>query len=192
MCIELSSVYQFYFTQVFSYSWSFYLISASDSLWLHQFEKERDLLLRRQCHLMWYRRTKTQWTYYFKLKQPQALPHRFSRREISHRPDLIEMLEDISANADENCRLLQVTCVHFAALPIVLGLTLFSVSLTLSEGFTHHRLQLVFGSHGSPSGSDSVTVVLDPVVKIKVLDWWHPLYPHDQSMLRLLNQDWSI
>ncbi|PSN35387.1 Transmembrane protein 183 [Blattella germanica] len=77
----------------------------------------------------------------------------------------------------------QVTCRNYIALPMVMGLTLCSVSLT---GIRHHRLQLSFGSGhmcftaGKPNTSslDCSTVVLDPVVNVRVLDWWHPNYPH--------------
>jgi hypothetical protein len=69
---------------------------------------------------------------------------------------------------------------------MVMGLSLCSVSLTVSQGMRHHRLQLVFGSGhmchtaGIPNivSLDSSTVVLDPVVNVRVLDWWHPMYPH--------------
>jgi len=69
---------------------------------------------------------------------------------------------------------------------MVMGLSLCSVSLTISQGMRHHRLQLVFGSGhmchtaGKPNiaSLDSSTVVLDPVVNVRVLDWWHPMYPH--------------
>lgn len=81
---------------------------------------------------------------------------------------------------------LQVTCLNFVALPMVMGLSLCSVSLIVSQGILHYRLQLVFGSdhlcytasRPSISSLDCVTVVLDPVVNVRVLDWWHPMYPH--------------
>lgn len=160
------------------------------------FEKHPDVLLRRQCVLMWHQKQSKDWLYCFKLKEytNMALPH--SRRsETRHQPDLLEMLEDVSANPDENCRLLQVTCLHFIAVPLVLGLTLTSVSLTLSQGFRHHRLQLGFSSgvhtcsYNALGGSNNTTIILDPVINVKVLDWWHPLYPHDDNIEYLLNQE---
>lgn len=75
----------------------------------------------------------------------------------------------------------------------VAGLVLTSVCLTLSQGFRHNRLQLEFGSgiKGYPplDGSACVNIVLDPVINFRVLDWWHPLYPHNDNIQNLLNQD---
>lgn len=159
-------------------------------------EKHPDTLIKRQCILMSFHKQKKDWLYYFKFKENlnSALPH--SRRSESRKePDLIEMLEDVSANPDENCRILQVTCLHFVAVPFVQGLTLKSATLTLSQGFRHHRLQLGFGSaihaysYNSLGGSNATVVILDPVVSVKVLDWWHPHYPYNHNIEYLLNQE---
>jgi hypothetical protein len=109
----------------------------------------------------------------------------------SRQPDLIEMLGDINANTEKSCRVLQVTSVATANLPpTILGQTLLAVSTGLSADLRSHCLRLVFGpahaitGRGSgklafthiPEGATGIT--LNSVVKIKILDWWHPAYPH--------------
>ncbi|KAF5298971.1 hypothetical protein FQR65_LT09520 [Abscondita terminalis] len=161
-------------------------------------EKHPGTLIKQQCILMSFHKQKKDWMYCFKFKEnlTSSLPHsRRSEAKQDQKPDLIEMLEDVSANPDENCRILQVTCLHFIAVPFVQGLTLKSASLTLSQGFRHHRLQLGFGSaihtysYNNLGGSNSTVIILDPVVSVKVLDWWHPHYPYNHNIEYLLNHD---
>lgn len=112
--------------------------------------------------------------------------------ERRHLPDLLEMLEDVCANEDEHCKVLEVTCSDFVLLPPIIGQTLSFVSLTLSRGLFHQKLQLGFSSGVISSHCkvvDGVTeIVLDPVISYRILDWWHPTYPHDYNM-RVLNQE---
>lgn len=160
------------------------------------FEEHPHNLMKRQCVLMWHAKRKDKWLYFFKLKENVNYELRRKQQQQKpqqqQQPDLIEMLDDVLANTEEGCRILQVSCPHFVPIPLVLGLTLTAVSLTLSQGFRHHRLQMAFGSGLSymsrPVDSSScVEVVLDPVINVRVLDWWHPLYPHSQTT-PVLNQ----
>ncbi|XP_021936497.1 transmembrane protein 183 isoform X2 [Zootermopsis nevadensis] len=149
------------------------------------FEGEPHDLIKRQCTLMWHQKCLFHWQFFFKFKQSSLVLGRGTGRR-AQKPDLLEMLEDVSANQDEGCKVLQVTCLNYVAIPMVMGLSLCSVSLTMSQGMRHYRLQMSFGSGhmcytvGKPniSSLDCSTVVLDPVVNIRVLDWWHPMYPH--------------
>lgn len=158
-------------------------------------EQHPDKVTKRECILMWHEKKKSHWFYYFKMKErnTNVLPH--TRRKVEkHRPDLLEILDDVSANQDEYCQVLQVTCKDFIPVPPVLGLTLTSVMFTLSSGFIHHKLQLGFNTGvqsclRTTDGGTGVSVILDPVINVKVLDWWHPLYPHSHSMEHLLNQE---
>lgn len=152
------------------------------------------VLTRRQCILMWYqKKKKKEWHYYFKLKERNMCM--LKKNNDDHKLDIIEMLDDVSANAEEYCRILHVKCTNFIPVPLVQGLTLNSVSLTLAQGFTHQRLQLVFGSgirSTSTSvldGSSSNIILLDPVINVRVLDWWHPRYPHNHNIEHLLCQE---
>lgn len=64
---------------------------------------------------------------------------------------------------------------------MISGQVLSSVSLTLSQGLRYHRLQLSFGSGPFPSMSN-IPIILDPVVNVRVLDWWHPSFPHSDGL----------
>lgn len=186
-------------------------------------QEEPHSLLKRQCCLMWHQvsesvlfrrrifsvlvlcllqKGKNQWSFFFKLKEvarKRGVSSRYSEAK-PHRPDLIEMLEDVSANAEDSCKILQVlrkpfglvaisltphmfqiTCLKYTLTPLVIGLTLQSVTMTLSPGFRHHRLQLGFGTAITPKTPPSQMILLDGVVGVRVLDWWHPLYPHQHA-----------
>ncbi|KAL1506441.1 hypothetical protein ABEB36_005807 [Hypothenemus hampei] len=148
-----------------------------------------------QCQLLWFNLQEKNCIYYFKLKRFNWKSAQ-SRKE-SKQVNLLEILEDITANPDEDCRVLKVSCLHFNPVESVVGLTLKSVSLTVSSApmFLYQRLQLIFSSGiGSSSklsaGPDSTTVILDPVINIKILDWWHPLYPVNRNgMEELMPKD---
>ncbi|KAJ8915248.1 hypothetical protein NQ315_015471 [Exocentrus adspersus] len=156
-------------------------------------EEHPDTLIRRLCDCMWHQRQKGHWVYYFKMREKRSNCLQHSTRGSCKQPDLLEILDDVTANPDENCRVLQVTCQHFIQTPPVIGQVLTSVCLTLSQGFRHHRLQLGFGSgikgYPSPEGSGSTKIILDPVINFRVLDWWHPLYPHNHTIQDLLNRE---
>lgn len=90
-------------------------------------------------------------------------------------------------------RVLQVTSVAAANLPpTILGQTLVAVSAGLSTDLRSHCLRLVFGPPHVVSRTGSgklafthipegaIGVTLNSVVKMKILDWWHPAYPHSQ------------
>lgn len=66
-------------------------------------------------------------------------------------------------------------------LPLVNGLILQSVSITLMPGFKEHRLQLGFGTSNIASSLTN-QVILNGVVNYQILDWWHPLYPHQDAI----------
>lgn len=142
---------------------------------------------------MWHKLSKSKrWMYYFKLKEKVNISLSHSASSKRHLPDLLEMLEDVCANAEEHCKVLEVTCKDFVMLPPVLGQTLCKVSLFLSQGLFHQKLQLGFNSGIVSSDSTrvdgSTELLLDPVISYRILDWWHPAYPHDYNM-HLLNQE---
>ncbi|KRT83271.1 hypothetical protein AMK59_3706 [Oryctes borbonicus] len=156
------------------------------------FEIHPDCLNRRLCICMWFHKQNAYWYYCFKLKENNIQ----SRAKLSSykKPDLIEMLEDVTANCEEHCRILEVSCKYFIAIPTIQGLTLNSALMTLSPTFRHHKLQMVFGSGATyvshkPIGSSTTTVIIDGVINVKILDWWHPSYPHNHNIDLLLNND---
>ncbi|KAL0276496.1 UNVERIFIED_CONTAM: hypothetical protein PYX00_004054 [Menopon gallinae] len=138
-------------------------------------------LTKRVCLLCWYQEKKNQWVYYFKLEKSGIIRYGRSNGEI-RKPTQLEILEDITANLDKNCKVLQVTCLNFIPLPMISGQILNGVSMTLSEGMRYHKLQLIFGCGPSPCMNTSSLIVLDPVLNVRILDWWHPLYPHSDGL----------
>ncbi|GJQ74367.1 hypothetical protein Trydic_g21243 [Trypoxylus dichotomus] len=156
------------------------------------FEIHPDCLNRRLCLCMWFHKQNFYWYYCFKLKENNMQSP--SRSPNYRKPDLIEMLEDVGANSEENCRILEVTCKYFIAIPTIQGLTLNSAIMTLSPTFRHHKLQMLFGSGATyvsrkPDGSSTTTVIIDGVINVKILDWWHPSYPHNHNIDLLLTND---
>lgn len=160
---------------------------------IKKLEQHPDILKRTQCVLMWHRKTRNQCLYYFKMKL-NICQRQERGNESKRRPDLLEMLDDVYANQDETCRILQVTCKHLIPIAPVLGLTLTSAQLNLSAELRSYKLQLWFGSeiqscNRQQGGCGNTLIVLEPVVNVKVLDWWHPLYPHSYNLEYLFNQE---
>ncbi|CAH0399655.1 unnamed protein product [Chilo suppressalis] len=153
-------------------------------------------LVKRRCVNVWFHKGVQYWSIYFKFKKL----HPLERFEMA--TSLIEELGRVDANPEENSQVLQVTCHNFYEVPPLMGMTLSSVSVVLSQGFRYHRLHLGFntGSHNvSRDILPECTVILDSVVSMVVLDWWHPLYPHfdntvpynmrDEEALPVLKKD---
>lgn len=85
-------------------------------------EGHPDVLVKRRCISMWYIKKNRRWCYYFKLRENVSNPSRNFRKADMKRPDLLKMLDDITANPDDHCRILQITCEHFIQVPLVIGL----------------------------------------------------------------------
>ncbi|XP_063985980.1 transmembrane protein 183 [Diachasmimorpha longicaudata] len=152
-------------------------------------------LIKRRCSLMWHKKGKTRWYFYFKLKEINSsrVPKKRITWDDEQRSDLTEMLEDVSMNSEDGCRILRVVCQKYSLVPLVIGLILQTVKLDLSPGLGHHRLQLSFGTNFIPKTPTQV-VVLSAVVDCKVLDWWHPCYPHqdtDSTILQPIAESWD-
>nr|CAI5836901.1 unnamed protein product [Callosobruchus analis] len=153
-------------------------------------EQHPDLLKRRLCDCLWHQKHKEHWRFYFKMREKRENILNHSYQTDKKKPDLLEILDDVSANTEENCCILQVTCKDFIAIPPVLGQVLISVSVTLSSGLRYNRLQLDFGSAISAyrkSDSNCTSIILEPVVNYKILDWWHPQYPYRHNIQNLFN-----
>lgn len=83
---------------------------------------------------------------------------------------------------------LQVVSSEKMVSPVVMGLTLHSISMSLDMSMAHMAVQLVFGSgricNGRLDPTGTVSLVLKTVVQVCVLDWWHPRYPHSSNCIR--------
>ncbi|XP_026739890.1 transmembrane protein 183 isoform X1 [Trichoplusia ni] len=135
-------------------------------------------LVNRSCVNVWYCKGLTYWNVYFKLKKPQYAPLETER-------DFLEEMDRIDANSEEDTQVLLVTCKSFHEVPPLMGMTLSSVSMLLSQGYRHHRLHLGFNSSRYPVKGvvPECSVVLDAVVGALVCDWWHPQYPHSGTVI---------
>ncbi|KAL0879876.1 hypothetical protein ABMA27_002404 [Loxostege sticticalis] len=138
-------------------------------------------LVKRRCVNVWFCKGPLLWSIFFKFKR--QYPH--SRLHSSTTDDFVEELGRVDANPEEESKVLQVTCQSFYEVPPLMGMILTSVSVVLSQGFRHHRMHLGFntGCHVSRDILPECTVVLDTVVNIVVMDWWHPKYPHFDNRL---------
>ncbi|XP_015591498.1 transmembrane protein 183A isoform X2 [Cephus cinctus] len=162
--------------------------------------REPYALVKRQCCLMWHKKGKARWYFFFKMKDvsnTQSISLKQLDRTGNRKPDLVEILEDVSANPEEGCKVLRVACAKYSMVPMVIGLTLQTVTVTLSSGYDHHKLQLGFGTACTPKNIASQLVVLDGVIEIRVLDWWSPFYPHQDMATTIVvppsndSSDWN-
>ncbi|XP_033342746.1 transmembrane protein fates-shifted isoform X2 [Megalopta genalis] len=150
-------------------------------------------LVKRKCCLMWHKKEKLVWYFYFKLKEiPKS-----SRNSMKEKPklngrktDFIEMLEDVAVNPEQGCKLLRVACQRYSMLPQVTGLILQKVAI-LKQGI--YQLQLGFGTSDVPN-TLTHQVILNDVVDCQVLNWWHPSYPHQDTVTTIelpQNDSWD-
>jgi len=85
------------------------------------FEEHPECLKSYECHLVWHTTKSSNFIYFFKMRRKTFTPSLSHSRTRSEVPDLLEILDDISANPDEHCRVLQVSCLHFCPVPPTLG-----------------------------------------------------------------------
>lgn len=80
-----------------------------------------DILKNRVCDSMWYCQRDGWWRYSFKLRETINNSKQLCRITNFKRHDLLEFLDDVSANPDEHCRVLQITSKHFIHVPPLIG-----------------------------------------------------------------------
>lgn len=152
-----------------------------------QQDSKPHLLIKRLCTSLWFKKFKEQWIYFFKLKDVPIVSN-FRKDPTSDKTNLVHLLSDIDANQDNDCKVLQITCQNFYHTPLVMGMTLSSVRITISHGFRHHRIHLGFttGQHNvSKHTVPEVSIILDSVIHYSVIDWWHPIYPYYEESLQI-------
>lgn len=140
-------------------------------------------LLNAKCLLFWVRkvcgtRPEALWEFNFKLLKQQG------RAKNGHSKALClpQQYEDVHANPDSDCYLLQVSTLNFIFTPVVMGMTLTMFTINVSTDMRHHRVRLLFQDTPPRRGRKRVEhgglqVVLDPVHSVRLMDWWHPQYP---------------
>lgn len=141
-------------------------LSAAPSL------TEPHVLKGKRCMLMWHERASSQWTFYFKFRHPSVT--------VCNRREMLNCADDVNANSEDGCCVMIVACNNFMSVPMIMGQTLTQVCFNVSRDMRFQRLKLVFHpiyhkgtAHNPHTGT---TVLLDPVISIKILHWWHPLY----------------
>lgn len=140
-------------------------------------------LLNSKCLLFWVKkvcgtRPETLWEFNFKFMKPQGPSKNGCVKSLS----FPKQYEDVHLNPDSDCYMLQVTTLNYIFTPVVMGMTLTLFTINVSTDMRHHRVRLMFQDsplhRGKKRGDQGGTqVVLDPVLSVKLMDWWHPQYP---------------
>ncbi|CAG4928859.1 unnamed protein product [Colias eurytheme] len=135
-------------------------------------------LVGRRCVNSWFTKGQLNWSVFFKLKK---------QGEIIVKDDTGR----VDANPEEGTKVLQVFCKTLYNMPPLMGLTLSTVSLTLSQGFSSQKLHLGFnkGNNVSRNIFPECSIVLDSVVSMNVFDWWHSKYPHFEVKPPILERE---
>lgn len=125
---------------------------------------------------------KGSWIYHFHIKNRNEISHKHTNFErISVKEQKIN--RDIFCNPNDGYQLIEIKSKKFIPLPRFQDEIPFikSILKTLSSGFIHYKLKIVF-SNFSANEVLGDPVVFDPVTSIRLLDWWHPDY--DEFLLR--------
>ncbi|KAG7260682.1 hypothetical protein CRUP_017388 [Coryphaenoides rupestris] len=140
-------------------------------------------LLNAKCLLFWVKkvcgtRPEALWEFNFKFQKQQE----HGKNGHSNALCLPRQYEDVHANPDSDCYLLQVSTLNFIFTPVVMGMTLTMFTINVSTDMRHHRVRLLFQDSPVRRGRKRVEhgglhVVLDPVHSVRLMDWWHPQYP---------------
>ncbi|XP_064634610.1 putative transmembrane protein 183BP isoform X2 [Lineus longissimus] len=143
-----------------------------------------------RCTAMWYKKIKNYWNFCFRLKRATSqcdLLAQISKNGNQNSPgrglnrhDLINGFNNIHDNQEEGCCIMKVTCKDYVSFPVIMGMVLNKVYLNVSQNMRFHRLRLVFDTHRVKDIKQcctGTTVVLDPVLNAKILQWWDPHFP---------------
>ncbi|XP_011876900.1 PREDICTED: transmembrane protein 183 isoform X2 [Vollenhovia emeryi] len=144
--------------------------------------RQHDLqsLVKRKCTLMWHKEGKQRWYFYFKLMEAsksRSSSLKQSRQCTDKETEFFDTLKDVAVNPENDCKVLRVSCLKYSMVPLVIGLTLQTVTTDLMPGFREHRFQLGFGTSGIPNTLTN-QVILRNVMEYHILNWWDPAYPH--------------
>lgn len=152
------------------------------------FENDPHTLIGQRCMLMWHRKWKNVWKFFFKFHKGELTDVSSNKRRSITSPEFSRWHQDLNYNPDENCSVLEVTCQTFVPLPIVMGLYLNMVKLNMSSGgMCNQRLKLMLDSsyhHVKSRGRmDLHELVIDPVLEVRVFPWWDPGYAVTHEVL---------
>ena len=100
---------------------------------------------------------------------------------------------EIFENPEAGCRVLKVTCNEFMRFPYPQYSYLSSIHLGLTSDMRHQKLSLGFSDYTTTHcaakmketlGRSNIVqhqVVLEPIERCVLMDWWHPKYPHPRE-----------
>jgi len=147
-------------------------------------------LEKKTCQCYWWRqetlckRNTTAWVLHLKMVPPSILRHANT--------NIFKVTNLIRHNPEEQCCLLRVTSTSFVNIPDVSELHLTAIGVSVSKDMQHHRVKLTFHKHrrtnyGKERNAKTTTttnakptavVLIDPLLDLQLLSWWHPEYPH--------------
>lgn len=141
-----------------------------------------ECLVNRTCIFMWSQGKVGSHYYHF---------FKFGKLESWKPPIMNSMNEDAFYNRHEDECILKVFCQNFQRFPTdkIMGMTLVNISISVSSNFRYHRLKMQFCRRDTrPSFRDQhrgrhnrdanlLSVVLDPVILVRVIHWWNPQFP---------------
>lgn len=123
------------------------------------------------------------WTYCFKIKNRFEMNRQLNSFEKKISTKERKILGDIFLNPDEGCQLVIVRLKHFVPIAQFRDEipTIKSIQKTLSRGFVNYKLTIVLANYnGTQQLSDPI--VFDPIISVKMVDWWSPEYTLYQEL----------
>ncbi|XP_055551740.1 transmembrane protein 183-like isoform X1 [Wyeomyia smithii] len=129
----------------------------------------------RQLVFSWYRQYRTGWNYYFKLRSRPIPGSRAERSTVLQRQKTYpDYLKDIFMNPEEGCQILIVTTEALHIIPQYQEpLFVRSLTQTLAQGMSKYMVRLKMANYCQQVVDE---IVLVPVRRVRLLDWWNPNY----------------
>ena len=92
--------------------------------------------------------------------------------------DLLKGFTDLHHNPDDGCYVLQIVCSGYTSIPVIMGLNLVSIGVSVSRSMRHHKVKLVLDarSYVKSQTPESVVIVLDPAMNARLHPWWRQSY----------------
>jgi len=122
----------------------------------------------------WHEKSGSVWNYYFKLLSKTLNMGR-------HKSELFE-------NPESDYRVLKVTSPEFICISYPQSCYLLNVHLGLTSDMRNHKLTLELGDYTTTHCAAKMKqnlgrgiqhrIILEPITKCIVADWWHPEYPY--------------
>ncbi|XP_055551741.1 transmembrane protein 183-like isoform X2 [Wyeomyia smithii] len=156
-------------------------VVQSAKFWYHLYRKHcnvyvDDLPGRLQSLVFsWYRQYRTGWNYYFKLRSRPIPGSRAERSTVLQRQKTYpDYLKDIFMNPEEGCQILIVTTEALHIIPQYQEpLFVRSLTQTLAQGMSKYMVRLKMANYCQQVVDE---IVLVPVRRVRLLDWWNPNY----------------